>query len=430
MEGCADRSRDKPEIICHCDINCRPRGWRGRPSAFQDAKNARESARRRASAYNSPVLISTNHIICRPRCPPPACPMARASGRSAAPGRASRQAPHPAGHRSPFIPEAHPMDMLDNMRLFVRVVEAGSFTAVAKEIDATTAQVSRAVSNLEAHVQTRLLHRTTRHLGLTESGQRYFERAKSILAEIDYANAEARNALLRPSGKLRIHAMTGLGQSHVVSSIVRYQEDNPDVSVELTLAQRMPNLVEEGYDVSIVSASHLPDSGYVAQTCGTSCSVLVASREYLARHGTPTTPEDLAKHVCLRLDTPASPGGEWRLERDDGEETVYALPPAPFQANVPDALSVAVRAGRGIGSIALYTALDDIREGRLVRVLPNYRLDTLSVYAVYATRRYLDAKIRTFLDHLRTTLAPALENDLRELNRLNGGAGNALREVA
>ncbi|MGV4689117.1 LysR family transcriptional regulator [Burkholderia pseudomallei] len=323
------------------------------------------------------------------------------------------------------------MDMLDNMRLFVRVVEAGSFTAVAKEIDATTAQVSRAVSNLEAHVQTRLLHRTTRHLGLTESGQRYFERAKSILAEIDYANAEARNALLRPSGKLRIHAMTGLGQSHVVSSIVRYQEDNPDVSVELTLAQRMPNLVEEGYDVSIVSASHLPDSGYVAQTCGTSCSVLVASREYLARHGTPTTPDDLAKHVCLRLDTPASPGGEWRLERDDGDETVYALPPAPFQANVPDALSVAVRAGRGIGSIALYTALDDIREGRLVRVLPNYRLDTLGVYAVYATRRYLDAKIRTFLDHLRTTLAPALENDLKELNRLNGGVGKkALREVA
>ncbi|EDK84022.1 transcriptional regulator, LysR family [Burkholderia mallei 2002721280] len=399
--------------------------------AFQDAENVRARARRRASAYNSPDLISTNHIICRPRCPLPACPMARASGRSVVPGRASRRSPLPAGRCSPFIPEAHPMDMLDNMRLFVRVVEAGSFTAVAKEIDATTAQVSRAVSNLEAHVQTRLLHRTTRHLGLTESGQRYFERAKSILAEIDYANAEARNALLRPSGKLRIHAMTGLGQSHVVSSIVRYQEDNPDVSVELTLAQRMPNLVEEGYDVSIVSASHLPDSGYVAQTCGTSCSVLVASREYLARHGTPTTPDDLAKHVCLRLDTPASPGGEWRLERDDGDETVYALPPAPFQANVPDALSVAVRAGRGIGSIALYTALDDIREGRLVRVLPNYRLDTLSVYAVYATRRYLDAKIRTFLDHLRTTLAPALENDLKELNRLNGGVGKkALREVA
>ncbi|MGN7980926.1 LysR family transcriptional regulator [Burkholderia sp. 22313] len=311
------------------------------------------------------------------------------------------------------------MDMLENMRLFVRVVEAGSFTAVAKEIDATTAQVSRAVSNLEAHVQTRLLHRTTRHLGLTESGERYFERAKSILAEIDYANAEARNALLRPSGKMRIHAMTGLGQSHVVSSIVRYQEDNPDVSVELTLAQRMPNLVEEGYDVSIVTASQLPDSGYVAQTCGTSCSVLVASREYLARHGTPKTPDDLPNHVCLRLDTPASPASEWRLERGDDEDAVYELQPAPFQVNVPDALCVAVRAGRGIACIGLYTVLDDLREGRLIRVLPEYRLQTVSVYAVYATRRYLDAKIRTFLDHLRTTLTPALENDLRELDRLS-----------
>lgn len=310
------------------------------------------------------------------------------------------------------------MDMLENMRVFVRVVEAGSFTAVAKEIDATTAQVSRAVSNLEAHVQTRLLHRTTRHLGLTESGERYFERAKSILAEFDHANAEARNALVRPSGKLRIHAVTGLGQNHVVSAIVRYQDDNPDVSVELTLAQRMPNLVEEGYDVSIVSASSLPDSGYVAQTCGLSCSVLVASRDYLARRGTPTTPEDLPKHVCLRLDSPGSSGDAWQLERDDGEESVYELPPAPFQVNVPDALSVAVRAGSGIGSIALYTALDDLRTGRLIRVLPNYRLQTLNVYAVYATRRYLDAKIRTFLDHLRTTLTPALANDLRELEHL------------
>ncbi|WP_070105856.1 LysR family transcriptional regulator [Burkholderia plantarii] len=312
------------------------------------------------------------------------------------------------------------MDMLENMRLFVRVVEAGSFTAVAKEIAATTAQVSRAVSNLEAHVQTRLLHRTTRHLGLTESGQRYFERSKSILAEIDHANAEARNALLKPSGRMRIHAMTGLGQSHVVPAVARYQEDNPEVSIELTLAQRMPNLVEEGYDVSIVTASQLPDSGYVAQTCGESCSVLVASRDYLARHGVPKTPDDLLKHVCLRLDTPSSPGGEWRLESDDGDERRFELPTSPFQVNVPDALAVALRLGRGIGSIALYTALDDLRSGRLVRVLPNYRLHTIHVYAVYATRRYLDAKTRTFLDHLRTTLTPALANDLVELARLAG----------
>ncbi len=325
--------------------------------------------------------------------------------------------PYRGGFPTPTVLQI-PMDMLENMRLFVRVVEAGSFTAVAKEIAATTAQVSRAVSNLEAHVQTRLLHRTTRHLGLTESGQRYFERAKSILTEIDYANAEARNALLLPSGRMRIHAMTGLGQSHVVPAVVRYQEDNPEVSVDLTLAQRMPNLVEEGYDVSIVTASQLPDSGYVAQTCGESCSVLVASREYLARHGAPKTPEDLRKHVCLRLDTPSSPGGEWRLERDDGDEQRFELPTSPFQVNVPDALAVALRSGRGIGSIALYTAIDDLRSGRLVRVLPNYRLHTIHVYAVYVSRRYLDAKTRTFLDHLRTTLTPALTNDMVELDRL------------
>src|ERR1700709_420260 len=180
------------------------------------------------------------------------------------------------------------MDTLEGIRMFVRVVEAGSFTAAARQIDATTAQASRLISALEEQLQVRLLHRTTRHLALSDSGQRYYERIKPILVELDMADAEAQKSLGCPSGTLRIHSVPGLGQSHVTDAVVKYQQDYPDVLVELTMSQRVPNLVEEGYDVSMLAATGLPDSAYVRQTFGSSYSVLVASKEYLRRHGTPT----------------------------------------------------------------------------------------------------------------------------------------------
>ncbi|KHK56049.1 LysR family transcriptional regulator [Burkholderia sp. A9] len=315
------------------------------------------------------------------------------------------------------------MDMLENMRTFVRVVQAGSFTAVAKQTDVATAQVSRAVASLEAYAQIRLLDRTTRKIALTDNGRRYFERLLSILGDVDQANAEARNALVRPYGRLRVHTMPGLGQSHVTASAVAYQASFPDVAIEMTYSQRMPNLVEEGYDVSIVTASSLPDSGYIAHSCGRSCSVLVASRAYLDRCGVPSTPADLANHTCLRLDTPAEASGEWLLHGAGGETVSHAVLAAPFQANAPEALSIALRAGLGIGSLAIYSIVDDLRSGRLVRVLPDYRLTMLDVYAMYASRRFLDAKVRTFVDHLRATLAPALKADQHALAALAAPCG-------
>ncbi|WP_175855267.1 LysR family transcriptional regulator [Burkholderia anthina] len=307
------------------------------------------------------------------------------------------------------------MDMLENMRTFVRVVQAGSFTAVAKQTDVATAQVSRAIASLETYAQIRLLHRTTRKIALTDSGRRYFERLLSILGDVDQANAEARNALVRPYGRLRVHTMPGLGQSHVTASAVAYQASFPDVAIEMTYSQRMPNLVEEGYDVSVVTASSLPDSGYIAHSCGTSYSVLVASRAYLDHCGVPSTPADLLNHTCLRLDTPAEANGEWLLHGAGGETVSHAVLAAPFQANAPEALSIALRAGLGIGSLAIYSVIDDLRSGQLVRVLPDYRLTMLDVYAMYASRRFLDAKVRTFVDHVRATLAPALQADERAL---------------
>jgi DNA-binding transcriptional LysR family regulator len=313
--------------------------------------------------------------------------------------------------------KVYDMDTLDAMRIFVRVVEARSFTAVGRQTNATTAQVSRGISSLEEHLKVRLLHRTTRHLSLTEAGQRYFEKIKSILAALDVADTEARNSMARPYGTLRIHSVLGLGQRHVTAAIVQYQNENPDVSVDLTLAQRVPNLVEEGYDLSVLVATDLPDSGYVTQTFGCSYSILVASPEYLSRRGHPLTPADLERHACLRLDLPGETADEWRLYGAN-DEVGIKVTASPFQANVPDALRLALRSGSGIGPLAIYSVVDDIKEGKLERVLPGYRLRMLNVYAVYPSRRYVDAKVRTFLEFLRATLAPALRQEAADLEAL------------
>src|ERR1700732_3242265 len=153
------------------------------------------------------------------------------------------------------------MDTLQNMRVFMRIVEDGSFTAAARHLNSTTAHVSRAISDLEAHLRTRLLNRTTRRIAMTEAGERYLQRCNQILAYVDEAEAEASDAHARPSGTLRIHAMNSLGQRYVLPVIARYQQAYSEVNVELTLAQRIPDLFDEGYDVSIVMATDLPDSG-------------------------------------------------------------------------------------------------------------------------------------------------------------------------
>jgi DNA-binding transcriptional LysR family regulator len=310
------------------------------------------------------------------------------------------------------------MDMVENMRTFVRVVQAGSFTAVAKRTDVTVAQVSRAIANLEEYAKTRLLYRTTRKVSLTDSGRRYFERISSILNDVDHANAEARNALIQPYGRLRVHTMPGLGQSHVIASLVAYQLKFPDISVEVTYAQQMPNLVEEGYDVSVVTTSGLPDSSYIAHTYGRSYSVLVASKEYLEKHGTASTPAELAGHRCLRLDTPAESNCEWLLHSASGQVVSHPLLSAPFSTNVPEAMLLALRSGLGIGSLAIYSVIDDLQSGRLVRVLPDYRLTMLDVCAMYVSRQFMDAKMRTLLEHMRKTLSPALQADEQAMNSI------------
>jgi DNA-binding transcriptional LysR family regulator len=308
------------------------------------------------------------------------------------------------------------MDTLQNMRVFVRVVEAGSFTGAAQYLNTTTAYASRAVSDLEAHLRTRLLNRTTRRIALTEAGERYLQRCEQILAYVDQAEAEASDAHARPSGKLKVHAMTSFGQHYVVPSVGRYQKRYPEVQIELTLSNRVPDLLDEGFDVALVLAQDLPDSGLVSQRLGAAFSIACASPAYLERHGVPQVPNDLHRHTCLQMVTPIFPTDEWIFDGPNGQENI-PLGAATFQVNVAEALAVAVREGMGVGLIPIYSAINGLRSGQLVWVLPEYTSQEMNLYALYASRQYLDAKIRTWVEFLRDEMPATLAVDQTELRK-------------
>ncbi|HEY2000581.1 LysR family transcriptional regulator [Paraburkholderia sp.] len=302
------------------------------------------------------------------------------------------------------------MDTLQNMRVFVRVVEAGSFTAAAQSLNTTTGAMSRAVSELETHLRTRLMNRSTRRLALTTAGERYLQRCQQILADVDTAEEEASCAHERPTGALRMYSFASIGQHYVLPAISRYRALYPEVTVELTLSQRMPDLFEGSSDVAVVGASTLPNSDLVSLLLGTTFSILCASPGYLRTHGAPQQPADLKKHDCLILHTPAFPPHEWLLEGPNGSELMEVN--GPVQVNIAESLVVAISEGMGIGILPLYAAIDGLRDGSLVRVLPEHTLQNMNIYALYPSRKFIDAKTRTWVEFLRTHMPKVIARDV------------------
>jgi len=299
------------------------------------------------------------------------------------------------------------VDKLSNMSVYIKVVEMGSFTAVANHLDSTVGNVSRAVSALESVLDARLLQRSTRRLSVTDAGRRFYERCVKILADLESAEAEASNAALTPRGTLRVHCVPGLARQLVTGAVLEYRQAFPDVTVDLLLSQRMPNLLEDQLDLSILIARTLPDSAYVSQKIGVSHCVLVASPGYLERHGAPQTPEDLGDHECVLLSTVDYAKDEWQLKSRAGEATFVPTGPG-FSVNDMDAMAVALKEGAGIGLLAGFTAIDDLRSGALVRVLPEYHTYERNVYAVYTSRQFVDAKITRFIDALKDRVGSQL----------------------
>ncbi len=306
------------------------------------------------------------------------------------------------------------MDKFYNMSVFARVVEMGSFTAVANHLDSTVGNVSRAVSTLEEALNTRLLQRSTRRLTVTDAGRRFYERCTAILADLERAEAEAGDALLEPRGTLRVHSVPGLGRTHVTRAVLAYRNAFPEVSVDLVLSQRMPNLLEDQLDISVVIARTLPDSAYVSQKIGSSQCVLVASPDYLAGRPVPTRPDQLSDHACVLLGTVDYAPDEWNL-KSAAENVTFRPRGAHFCVNDMEAMSVAVQEGAGIGLLAGFAAVEGLRAGTVVRVLPDYHTYSRNVYAVYLSRQFVDAKIKRFVDTLKSHVGTQLVAHAEEL---------------
>jgi DNA-binding transcriptional LysR family regulator len=298
--------------------------------------------------------------------------------------------------------------LLHAMTAFVRVVDAGTFTAAADQMDLTTAQISRLVSGLEERLRTKLLQRTTRRIALTSTGETYVAQCRDILERVNVAEAYASGSTIEPAGRLRVQCMGDFGNRYVAPQIPAFCAEFPKVSIEYATSQYAPALLAQGIDVGIYITRELSDSGLVALRLGTVFSVLCAAPEYVALRGTPKHPRDLQDHACVQLVNFSAPS-EWELI--SGKQSFLMQPSGPIIADNPDVLLSVAEQASGIALLPFFTIRESIRSGRLVRVLPSWRTPEIGVFALYPSRHFLDAKTKAWLDLLKTRITPALVAD-------------------
>ncbi len=248
---------------------------------------------------------------------------------------------------------------------------------------------------------------------MTEVGQRYLERCKVIIESLKFAELEAAGAHLEAFGKLRMYSPNGIGHYHVISLIAQYSTFYPRVDFELNLSQIAPDLLADGYDLIISADSRLHDSGFIAQSIGTTYSVLCAGRGYIEQYGLPEKIADLRAHTCLRLYDPAFPKG-WEIDGYDMDGIVS--PRQIFTVNVAGSIAKAAKENMGICLIPSYVAAVSVGKGDLVRILPEVRANQRDISVIYPSRNFLDAKVRTWVDFLKTHLPERLSEDERVLS--------------
>lgn len=293
------------------------------------------------------------------------------------------------------------IDRLTPMLDFARIVEGGSLSAGARAAGKSLPAVCRSLAQLEKRLGERLLHRTTRRIALTEAGREFYERCRRIAAEIEEAEAAVSARKVEPQGVLAVTAPLLFGRMHVAPVVVDYLRRHRKASVNLLLADRTVNLVEEGLDAAI-RIGELADSTLVARRLGAVPRVVCASPEYLGRNGVPAHPRDLARHECIRF-TGLSPTPEWTfLEariRVDGR----------FVTNNGDAAIDAALHGLGLVMVLGYQVERPLADGRLVRVLADFEPAPAPVHALYSSARFMPAKLKAFLELLSESLPPRLE---------------------
>ncbi len=288
------------------------------------------------------------------------------------------------------------MDRLASMGVFVRAADLGSFTAAAAALGMSSQMVGKHVGFLETRLGAQLLRRTTRQQSLTDVGRSFYARCRAILAETEAAEALVTELATTPRGHLRVSAPVTFGACRLAPLVMRYLEDYPDVEVELTLADRYVDVVDEGYD-AVIRIGPIGDTSLAMRPLMAYPLVACASPSYLATHGAPDVPEDLGDHRCLAfVNWSGLPYAEWRFTRDGRVHAVRVR--SRLQVNDGRTLLAAARDGHGVILQPELVAREDLDAGRLVRILPDYTAPSQPMSLLFSARRTQTPKLRSFID--------------------------------
>lgn len=289
------------------------------------------------------------------------------------------------------------MDRLSEMQSFVAVVEQGGFTDAARTIGVSKSVVSKNVSALEARLGARLLNRTTRRVNPTEIGLAYYDRATAVLNKAQEADEMVTAMQTDPRGTLRVSVPVNFGLSHIAPAVGDFLNQYPELQVNMVLDDRFVELVADGFDLAI-RIGRMEDSSLKARKLGEARPLLVASPDYLKKHGAPRNLDELSQHDLLHY-TNLSTGNFWRLKSKNGEARDIRVG-GRFTANNGEALRRAAEAGLGIAMLPSFVLEDRVKRGKLVEILPETCMGTLGIFAVYPPGRYIQPKVRSFIDFL------------------------------
>lgn len=288
------------------------------------------------------------------------------------------------------------MDRLAADRMFLAVMEAGSFTAAARRYGTTSGQASKLVARLEAELGVRLLNRTTRAVSATEVGQAYYDELRALIEEFDALDASIRDASATPKGRVRLTAPLTFGVSELVPALNAFAAAYPDISLDVSFSDRLVNLVDEGFDAAI-RVGRAADTTLIARRFCEMRMVLVAADSYLAVRGTPGRPEDLSGHDCI-IDTNFRDPAHWRFGAPDGVVQVPVRGRLHY-SNAEACLGAAV-AGLGLAYVPDFVAAPALADGRVRALLRDHPDEPMGVFALYPPGRHLAAKVRVLIDHL------------------------------
>lgn len=289
------------------------------------------------------------------------------------------------------------MDRFADIEALVAVIESGTFSAAGERLGLAKSVVSRRVSQLERRLGSRLLHRTTRRLSLTDAGRNFYQRAVQVLADLDEAEQAVSTATTALRGALKVAAPLSFGLAHLSGALTDFLDQHPAIELNLDLNDRNINLVEEGFDLAI-RIGELQDSTLVARRLGTSRMVTCASRAYLERHGEPLNPNDLQRHTGLQYSN-ISYKQHWQFVTRDGN-TLQAQPQIRIRANNGEALACAAVAGMGITTGPTFILGRYLKEGKLQRILSDYRRPSIGIFAVTPPGRLLPQRVQLLIEFL------------------------------